>query len=315
MTEMRATAAAAEAEGRPAAELSGVTKRFPKVIALAGLTLTVPKGRVLGLLGRNAAGKTTALRCLVGLERPDAGEVRVLGLDPARLDVGARRRIGYLAEQEIPFSGATVDSLIDLCAPLYPDWSRDMEQQILDRFRIDPSRKLRVLSHGQQRAVGLLLAVCPQPELLILDEPAANLDPVVRRELLEAVLALVGSGERTVIFSSHILSDVERVADHIAILHHGQLLLERPLDELKEQARRVRFVFQDAAPERIDIPAAVTVRRSGRELLATVVGYDAEAIALLAASWGAQAEAHPVPLEELFIDLVGEGDGATRAEA
>jgi ABC-2 type transport system ATP-binding protein len=313
MTDMRATAAA-ETEA-PAVELSGVTKRFPKVIALAGLTLTVPKGRVLGLLGRNAAGKSTALRCLVGLERPDSGDVRVLGLDPSKLDVAARRRIGYLAEQEIPFSGASVERLIDLCAPLYPDWSRDLEQQILDRFRIDPSRKLRVLSHGQKRAVGLLLAVCPQPELLILDEPAANLDPVVRRELLEAVLSLVGGGDRTVIFSSHILSDVERVADHVAILHHGQLLLERPLDDLKEQARRVRLVFQDAAPERITIPGAVAIRRSGRELLATVVGYDAAAIARLAASWDAQAEAHPVPLEELFIDLVGEGDGATRAEA
>jgi ABC-2 type transport system ATP-binding protein len=291
-----------------AAHFSGVTKRFGKVTALAGLSLAIPRGSVVGLLGRNAAGKTTALRCLVGLERPDAGEVRLLDRDPVHLDVAARQRIGYAAEQGVPFPGATVASLIRLCAPLYPTWDRALEEQMLGRFGIDPRRKLKTLSNGQQRAVGLLLAICPRPEVLILDEPAANLDAVVRREFLETVLALVGDGDHTVVFSSHILTDVERVVDRVAIIHQGQLLLDRSLDDLKEQARRLRFIFEGRAPRAIDLPGLVAVRRADRELLATVVGYDPEATTRVAASLGAHVEAHPLGLEELFIDLTGNDD-------
>jgi len=154
--------------------------------------------------------------------------------------------------------------------------------------------------------VALMLAVCPQPELLILDEPAANLDAVMRREFLETVLSLAGDANRTVIFSSHILSDVERIADRVAILHRGRLLIERPLDELKEQVRRLRLLFDGGSPEHLDVPGLLAVRRSPREMLLTVIGYDQEAINRLAETLGARIEIQALNLEELFIDLVGE---------
>ncbi len=297
------------------ARFTNVTKRFGDTEALRDLTLSVPQGSVLGLLGRNGAGKSTALRCLVGLERPDGGEIRVLDRDPLRFDVPTRQRIGYLAEEGVPFPAATTEQMIGLCAPLYPAWNGVLAEQVLARFDIDPRRKLRDLSLGQRRAVALMLAVCPQPELLILDEPAANLDAVVRRDFLQTVLSCVGDARRTVIFSSHILSDVERIADRIAILHRGRLLLERPLDELKEQVRRLRLLFDGYSPEQLAIPGLLAVRRAPREMLATVTGYDADAIHRLGEALGARVEVQMANLEELFIDLVADGGDPDRPGA
>lgn len=292
---------------------SAVEKRYGRTRALTDLNLEIPRGSVFGLLGRSGAGKSTVLRTLVGLERADRGEVRVLDRDPLALDVETRQRIGYLSEGGVPFPAANASSLIRLCAPLYPSWNHVLEDQILARFHIDPRRALRQLSLGQQRAVGLLLAICPQPELLILDEPAANLDVVVRRELIDAVLGLVGQGNRTIIFSSHILSDVERVADRVGILHQGRLLIERPLDELKEQVRRLRFMFDGSSPEELDLPGVLAVRRAPREVLVTVIGYDDAAIEDVARTLRARVEIQPLGLEALFIDLVGDQSPMTWA--
>jgi ABC-2 type transport system ATP-binding protein len=294
---------------------SGVKKRFGRTEALRGFDLEVPRGSIVGLLGRNAAGKSTALRCMAGVERPDAGTITVLGRDPKTFDEQLRQRVVYLPETGVPFPGARVRELISLCAPLYPRWDFALQDRMLVQFGVAPDRKLKELSLGQQRAVGIMLAVCPQPEMLILDEPAANLDTVVRRELLEAVMRLIGDGERTVVISSHMLGDVERVADRVAIMHAGQLLLQAPLDELKEQTRRLRFSFAAAPPETLALPGLVSLRRGTRELLATVIGYDEEATARAAAAFGAEVEAQPLGLEELFIDLVGEHGLATRRAA
>jgi ABC-2 type transport system ATP-binding protein len=297
------------------AQFSNVSKSYRGADALRGLTLAIPKGSVFGLLGRNGAGKSTALRALVGLERPSDGEVSVLDRDPMTLDVEMRRRIGYLSEDGVPFPNATVVSLIHLCAPLYPAWSRPLEEQVLARFQIDPRRRLRDLSLGQQRAVGLMLAICPQPDLLVLDEPAANLDAVVRREFLETILNLIGQQDRSVIFSSHILTDVERVADRIGIIHRGRLLIERSLDDLKDQVRRLRFMFHGASPEHLDVPGLLAIRRGPREVLATVIGHDATSIAQLAETLHAEVEVQTLGLEDLFIDLVSDGDPMTWAAA
>lgn len=298
------------------AEFSEVWKRFGHVDALRGLTFSIPRGSVVGLLGRNGAGKSTALRCLAGLIDRDEGTIKVLGRDPLQVDVATRRRLGYVPDDGVPFPAATTAKLIRLCAPLYPRWSRTVEEEILARFQIDPHRKLKEMSLGQQRAVALLLALCPQPELLILDEPAANLDPVVRREFLGMVLTIAGLENRSVIFSTHILSDVERIADRVAILHQGRLLAERPLDELQENARRLRFIFAGEAPERLQVPEGFGFRRAGREMVVTVLKHDETATRELGASLGAQVETQSLRLEELFIDLVGhENDGSSKGKA
>ena len=294
-----------------ALSFEGVVKRFGKVEALRGLTLSVPRGSVVGFVGRNGAGKSTAIRCLVGLQKPTEGAVRFLGRDPWDMDVEAKQRLGYLSERGVPFPWATAEDLVGLCAPLYPRWDAALEKDMLSRFGIDPKRKLSAMSLGQQRAVGLLLALCPRPEVLVLDEPAANLDAALRREFLEGVLELVRQEGRTVLFSSHILSDLERVADRIAVLHEGRLLLERGTDALKEKIRRLRLVFGGEAPPSLEVAGLLRMRRQGREILATVDGYEEGMAERLRARTGAvSAEALPIGLEEIFIDLVGVGSEA-----
>lgn len=297
----------------PVFELRDVIKWFGSAAALQGVSLSAGGGTVIGLVGRNGAGKSTLLRCLVGLQRPTSGQITLFGEDPTRLDRSAKQRLGYLSERVVPFPWASVEDLVGVCAPLYPDWDSTLSAELLQRFSINPQRSLSTLSLGQQRAVGLLLALCPRPKLLVLDEPAANLDAVMRREFLQQVLDLVAEAGNTVIFSSHVLTDVERVADRIALLHEGHVLLDREADELREHTCRLRLLFAEEAPEEIELPGALRVRRHGREVLATVDGFTEDLPARLERQTGATVHVQRLGLEELFIDLVGEpeeaGDG------
>lgn len=286
--------------------IRNLEKTYGSTRALAGVSLEAREGSVIGLVGRNGAGKSTLIRCLVGLHRPSGGSVQLFGRDPWNLDVASKQRLGYLSENVVPFSWARVAEIIGTCAPLYPNWDKPLAARLLERFDIDPDTRVQTLSLGQQRAVGLLLALCPRPDVLVMDEPAANLDPVLRREFLQQVLDLVSEAGRTVLLSSHILSDVERIADRIAMLHEGELLLDRDTDDLKEGVRRVRLLFDGAVPDGLMVPGAVRIRRSGRELLATVDGFTEDLPGRLEAETGAQVHVQSVGLEELFIDLAGE---------
>jgi ABC-2 type transport system ATP-binding protein len=289
-----------------ALRFEAVRKSYGRTVALDRLDLSVPAGSITGLLGRNGAGKTTALRCLVGLARPDAGTVRLLGEDPWNMGISVKERLGFMSDKGVPFTSARPAQLIALCAPLYPRWDRALEQRIIQRFSIDPKRRLDRMSLGQQRAVALLLAICPRPDVLVLDEPAANLDPVIRREFLEEVLTLLSDAGSTVLLSSHILSDIERVANRVAIMHQGRLLLSRDLEELREQVRRVRLIFPDRAPVMAPQPGQLRSRAAGRELLLTLDHCDEDCLGRLAAETGAEVQAQPVGLEELFIDLTSD---------
>lgn len=231
----------------PAFRFIGVEKRFGESRALRGLDLTVPVGTVLALVGRNGCGKSTAIRCLLGLERPDAGRVELLGEDPWSMGPGTKRRLGYLSERGVPFPWASAEDLTSFCAPLYPRWDGALQAELLARFRIDPRRALKTLSLGQQRAVGLMLALCPCPEVLVLDEPAANLDPVLRRVLLETVKALAAASRRTVLFSSHVLTDVARLASRVAFLHEGRLAVEGETAVLAERPGGLEGLFLEVA--------------------------------------------------------------------
>jgi ABC-2 type transport system ATP-binding protein len=283
-----------------------VTKRWKAVEALRGLTWAIPRGSVVGLIGRNGVGKSTAIRCLVGLQRPSSGSVRLLDEDPWTMLPASKQRLGYVSERPIPFPAATAEDLMAFCARLYEHWDAELAGNLLARFAIDPRRKFRELSLGQQRAVALLLALAPRPEVLVLDEPASNLDPVMRRQFLDEVLDLVADPGRTVLFSSHNLADVERLADRVALLHDGRLLLAREIDDLKERTRRVRLIFPGDPPAVLPVPGLLSLRRVGSEMLATVDDFAEDLPARLARETGARIEVSPLPLEELFLDLVGE---------
>ena len=215
-------------------ELSALTRRFGATIALDAVNLSLPRGAVYGLVGANGAGKTTLIKHLLGLLRAESGTVRVFGIDPVADPVGVLSRVGYLSEENDLPGWMRVDELVRYSRAFYPAWDDAHATQLLRAFALDESVKVATLSKGQKARLGLVIALGFRPELLVLDEPSSGLDPIVRRDILGAVIRTVASEGRTVFFSSHLLDEVEAVADHVTMIRHGRIVLSAPLVELKQ---------------------------------------------------------------------------------
>lgn len=217
----------------PVIEIANLTRRFGSRIALDSVSLSIPRGAVYGLVGENGAGKTTLIKHILGLFRAESGSVRVFGLDPVADPVGVLSRTGYLSEQNDLPEWMRVDELMRYSRSFYSAWDEGYAEDLRNTFGLDNSSRIKTLSKGQKARAGLLIALAHRPELLVLDEPSSGLDPIVRRDILEAVIRTVASEGRTVLFSSHLLDEVERVADHITMISRGHIALSSPLDALK----------------------------------------------------------------------------------
>lgn len=287
-------------------ETKGLRHAYGTTQVLRGVDLAVPAGSIYGFLGRNGAGKSTCIRILSGLLGGDEGEVRVLGRDPSRWGRETLARLGYLGESSFLPGQMPVGRLIAWTRTLYPSWSDVVVTRLLSRFHLPDRKRVYQLSLGQQRQLGFLLAVAPRPEVLILDEPAANLDTVARRTFLEEIAGLAREEGTTVFFSTHVLGDVERVADRVGVLTSGALLVDEPLDVLKETIRQVRFYWSQPEAPPIRPPGAYRVREARGETLVTMrLADDAEAAAL-ARSIGCNCEVRGLNLEDLFVELTQE---------
>lgn len=229
-----------------AIETRGLTKYYGGRPVVHALDLKVPAGTVYGFLGRNGAGKSTTIRMLTGMVAPDFGEARVLGEPAAELAPATRARIAYIAENHPLYGWMTIDGIEAFTRPFYEKWNRPLFEQIVDHFELPREKKLRKLSNGQRAQVSLALAVAPDPELLILDDPTLGLDTVVRRDFLESLIQIIQRAGRTILFSSHILGDVERVADRIGIMVDGVLRVDCPTEHFKQALRKI--VLQFAGP-------------------------------------------------------------------
>ena len=217
--------------------ITNLVRQFGSKAVLKGVSLDVPRGSVFGLVGENGAGKTTLIKHILGLLRAQAGVVRVFGIDPVADPVSVLGRIGYLSEQPDLPGWMRVDELIRYTRPFHPKWDAAYAEEMREQFGLDPSARIKTLSKGQRAKLGLLTAQAHRPDLLLLDEPSSGLDPIVRRDILEAVIRTVSDEGRTVFFSSHLLEEIERVSDQIAILHQGKIVLCGTLDEIKQQHR------------------------------------------------------------------------------
>jgi ABC-2 type transport system ATP-binding protein len=228
--------------------VDGLMKRYRNKAAVDGLTLAVPGGSIFGLLGENGAGKTTTIQTLLGLIRPDAGRLEVLGLDPTRHGLEVRRRVGYVPEAPVLYDWMTVAEIGWFAAGFHPDSQGTTSTyqyrytELSRGFELPVRQKIKALSKGMRAKVSLALALASDPPLLVLDEPTSGLDVLVRLDFLESMVDLAGAG-RTVLLSSHQISEVERVASHVALLHQGRLLLAEPLDELKSRMFLLSVVF------------------------------------------------------------------------
>ena len=217
--------------------VTDVTRRFGAKTALARVSLSMPRGAVYGLVGANGAGKTTLIKHILGLLRAESGMVRVFGLDPVADPVAVLSRIGYLSEENDLPGWMRVDELIRYSRAFYPAWDDRYAEELRHAFALDPTAKIKNLSRGQKARVGLLIALAHRPELLVLDEPSSGLDPIVRRDILGAVIRTIAHEGRTVLFSSHLLEEVEQVADHVTMISRGRILLSAPLQAIKESHR------------------------------------------------------------------------------
>jgi ABC-type multidrug transport system ATPase subunit len=294
----------------PVLELESVTKRYGRVSALKDVSLQLLPGVSLGLVGRNGAGKTTLLRLLMGLLQPSAGRIRLFGGNPITEAERVKVHVGYMAEDMVFPLQLTPADLFRFFEAAYPTWDRGFLESLIDRFKVPMHRRLSTLSKGVQRQVSFLCAVSHRPRLLILDEPGGGLDPVFRRHFLEEVVLLLLAERTSVLFSSHNLVELERVATRLGVLHEGRLILEEDLDRLREESARV---LVDSP--RSDLPAACRdlrgfVRASPREggWVLTLRASPEEAARRVQETLGVSVkDAQPLSLEDLFIAIVEEG--------
>lgn len=297
---------------QPAIELDAVTKRFGTTTAIDRLSLQVQPGQVLGLLGLNGAGKSTLMKLLMGLLIPDAGNVRVLSREVMSDPLWIRQRVGYVPEQHFFYRWMRVSDVLSFCQPFYEKWNDHTCRDLVRRFALPFGQRVQHLSKGMLTKLSLVLAMAHEPDVLILDEPMAGLDALVREELVEGVLGELSKEGRTMILSSHTFSDVHRLADVIAIVHEGRLLIQRPTADLLMETKRIRAVLKDGQrPRRPE--GAVCERIQGREWLLTVSGFDLSMVeSVRAANQLEQFEVLDLGLEEIFKDYIrGEKDTQT----
>ena len=221
----------------PVIDVTNLTRRFDSGTALDAVTLSIPRGAVYGLVGANGAGKTTLIKHILGLLRAQSGSVRVFGLDPVADPVGVLSRIGYLSEENDLPGWMRVDELIRYSRAFRPTWDDTYAEELRQSFALEPGAKIKTLSKGQKARVGILIAVAYRPDLLVLDEPSSGLDPIVRRDILGAIIRTIAHEGRTVLFSSHLLEEVEQVADHVTMINKGRIVLSAPLTEIREAHR------------------------------------------------------------------------------
>lgn len=290
-------------------EFTNISREYKRgVPVLDGVSFSIAPGEVVGLLGRNGAGKTTLIRIAMGMLYPHGGLVRVFGLSPTEDPVAVKKRVGYVAEDQVFPPRLTIAELIDFHRYLFPKWNDALEQQLLDRFGLSTGSKIKQLSKGEARQVALLCAVCHRPELLILDEPAGGLDPAARREFLETSIQLLNREGTSILFSSHHMTDVERIGGRVVLLDKGKVRLDRDLDALREEvclAILPRAWAPDASGiERME--GCLGMRLVLDEWHAIFNGTPEVVHRQLRESTGtSNIRCVSLPLEELFIELVG----------
>jgi ABC-2 type transport system ATP-binding protein len=285
-------------------EIKKLSRRFGSKLALDDVSLTVPRGGVFGLIGGNGAGKTTLLKHVMGMLKAQSGSVKVLGLDPIAQPVAVLSRMGYLSEERDMPNWMRVRELIRYTQAFYPTWDERFAEELREMFELDPNAKIRALSRGQRARAGLLVALAHRPELLVLDEPSSGLDPVVRRDILGAIIRTIAEEGRTVLFSSHLLDEVERVADHIAMIHDGRVVLADSMDDLKDSYRRVTLRFETPIADPPKLLGGRNTQGSGSEwtYICTVVDGDMGQVRGAAESMGAQVvEESALSLDEIFV--------------
>lgn len=291
----------------PVVQITGLVRNFRKKTALDQVSLTVSRGTVFGLVGENGAGKTTILRHLLGAFKAQQGSVRVFGMDPVQQPVEVLSRLGYLSEDRDLPGWMKVRELMRYTQAFYPGWDESYAEQLRERFGLDRNTKIKHLSRGEKAKAGLLMALAYRPELLLLDEPSSGLDPSARKHILEAIVRTVAEEGRTVIFSSHLLEEIERVADQVAMIHAGKVVFQGDLAEIREAHHRLLLRFSTEQLRMPPLPGLLYSDGEGLEWMVLCNG-QRDALVQAARAAGAEVVEEATPtLEEIFLARVTPG--------
>jgi ABC-2 type transport system ATP-binding protein len=294
---------------KPVIEIQNLTRRYGKLDAVNGLNLSVPPGRCYGFFGRNGAGKTTTIKCLLNLLRPTSGCVRVFGLDPQRDEVAVKSRLAYVPDAVAFYPWMTVRDTLDYLASFRAHWNREIQDDLLARFQLNPNQKAASMSKGQKTQLALVGAVCPEPELLLLDEPTSGLDPIVRREFIETVIGAYQSGgesagqARTIFVSTHLISEFEGLIDEFTIIEEGRELLTMEADAARNHFKKVRARFAET-PASVNFSAitgVLSTRRNGRDVEILANGHSEAIVEKLRLLKPEEVACESLSLEEIFI--------------
>jgi len=288
-----------------AVQVSGLHKSIGPRVILDGISSQVRPGDVIGVIGKNGAGKTTLLEALLGLSPPTAGSASIFGENSLHMSAGTKARIGFVPQQDELIPMLTGQRQIELTAAFYSHWDGALLKRLAENWEVPLDRRIAVLSGGERQKLSTLLALGNSPDLLVLDEPVSSLDPLARRQFLQQLLEIASDERRAVIFSSHIVSDLERVANRIWILKDGRLLWDGDTDELKNSITRLHIRATRELPATIQLPGVLILRRAtdGRTATATVRDLSHESLPVLEQQLQAQIEVEALGLEDIFLEL------------
>jgi ABC-2 type transport system ATP-binding protein len=280
-----------------------VFRQFKEKEVLRGVDLEIPRGSVVGLIGKNAAGKSTLIKCMLGLLKINAGMMRVFGDDAWWLSADSKARLGYVPQEITLYSWMRVGQILDYTAAFYPRWNWALTNHLIQQWELPKTDRVGPLSTGQLQKLAIVLAMGYEPDLLVLDEPVASLDPVARRDFLRTILDIAQNENRTVLFSTHITTDLERVADRVAILRDGRIVFHGELDVLKENVKRLRITADRDLPASFMVRNALHTEVEGCNALVAVADATDERIAELGKQWNATVDVEDLSLEEIFLEL------------
>jgi ABC-2 type transport system ATP-binding protein len=289
----------------PAFELRDLTKRFGDVVALDQVTVSVPSGSVVGLIGKNGSGKTTMIRHVVGLLLPTSGECITLGRLARELGYAELARIGIVHHEGSYLYWMTAEQQIRYVSSFYPTWDRDLERRLVAELELPLRRRVAALSSGDAQKLGLILAVTHHPSLLLLDEPMSGLDPIARERTLRFLLELIRTDESTIVISSHMLHDVQGIVDRVVCLDRGRICAAEPLDDLLERWAEWIVTARGSLPHLFDEPFIVAQHVNGRRAQLVVLNA-AEQLAGFRERHDVEVEINAVNLERIFPHLVHE---------
>jgi ABC-2 type transport system ATP-binding protein len=284
-------------------EASHLGKVFGPKRVLHDLSFGVSPGDVVGVLGKNGAGKTTLLELMLGFTQPTEGAVRVFGHESYRLPGDAKARVGFVPQQDELVDHLNVADQLRVIASFYPQWDNELMSRLCKEWGIDTRARIKSMSVGERQKLSILLAFGHRPDLLILDEPVASLDPIARRQFLEQLVEISADGRRAIVFSSHIVSDIERLANRIWILKEGRLDWQGDLDSLKESIVRLHLRGTGPLPEVLNIPGALSIRREAAFPSAIVRDWTDAAQRDLERQISGTVEVEALGLEEIFVEL------------